>query len=316
MRLAGDNIMAESEIVSYEKIKHRKRMSVKDKIFYIFIYSFFILFAVITLYPLINMLAYSFNDSLDAVLGGIYILPRKWSLKNYEEVLFEKEGLRRGALVTVSRTVIGTSAALLSNAMLAFIISRKKFLFKSGLSLFWIIAVFAQGGVFPLITTYLLYRFLHLTQNFWVYIVPGLVNIIYVMVLRTYMKSIPDSFEEEAKLEGAGYMKIFWYIITPICKPVYSAIALFIATYHWNSWFDALIYNRMKPELTTLQYETMKLFVEISVPSGVVSFRSRSATPYSVKCAAYLLTMVPIIVAYPFFQKHFVSGLKIKGIKD
>ncbi len=316
MHPAGDNIMAVSESVSYEKIKRRKRLSVKDKIFYAVVYSILILFAVITLYPLINMLAYSFNDSFDAVLGGIHILPRKWSLRNYETVLLEKEGLRRGALVTISRTVIGTSAALLSNAMLAFILSRKKFLFRSGLSLFWIIAVFAQGGVFPLITTYLLFRFLHLTQNFWVYIVPGLINVVYVMVLRTYMKSIPDSFEEEAKLEGAGYMRIFWSIITPICKPVYSAIALFLATYHWNSWFDALIYNRMEPELTTLQYETMKLFVEISVPSGVVNFRCRSATPFSVKCAAYLLTMVPIIAAYPFFQKYFVSGLTVRGVKE
>jgi putative aldouronate transport system permease protein len=320
--------MAGSESVSFEKIKRRKKMAAKDKIFYVFIYAFFVIFAVVILYPLVNMLAYSLNEHLDAFSRGIHLLPRKWSLenygklvfpditilKNYGEFSFRYRFFIQGIAITVLRTAIGTFTALTANAFLAFILSRKKFLFKSGLSLFWVIAVFTQGGIVPLIPTYALYRYLHLNGSFWVYIIPGMISILYVMAIRTYMKSIPDSLEEAAQLEGAGYMRIFWNIISPLCKPVYAAIALFIASYHWNAWFDARLYNRFDPYYTTLQFELMKFFSELSVPPGVES--NNTPTPYTVKAAAYIIAMIPVIIVYPFFQKYFVAGLKISGVKE
>ena len=188
-------------------------------------------------------------------------------------------------------------------------------MFKSGLSLFWIIAMFTQGGVVPLATTYILYRYFHLGHSFWVYIVPNLVSIVYVMAIRTYMKSIPDSFEEAAQLEGAGHLRIFWSIISPICKPVYAAIAIFIASYHWNSWFDAQLYNRMDPQYTTIQYELLKFFSEARITTSGVEY-CNSPTPHTVKAAAYIIAMIPLTIVYPFFQRYFISGLTIRGIKD
>ena len=206
-------------------------MATEDLIFTICNTIFLVLFAVVTLYPVLNTLAYSFNDGSDAVRGGIHLIPRKFSVKSYQTV-FNKQGILVGAKITVLRTVIGTLGSLAANALLSFILSRKKFLFKSSLSLFWIITMYVNGGLIP---TMILFRYLHLTSSFWVYVVPGLVSAFNVMVLRTYMNGIPDSLEESAQLEGAGYMTIFVKIISPLCKPVYATIALFSAVYHWNS---------------------------------------------------------------------------------
>ena len=128
------------------------------------------------------------------------------------------------------------------------------------------------------------------------------------------MQNIPDSLEESAQLEGAGYMRIFTSIILPLCKPVLAATALFLAAFHWNSWFDAILYNRFNPEYTTLTCQLMKYFNEVSVVEGRNA--CRSPTPVTIKAAATVITMLPLIVAYPFFQKYFVTGLSISGVKD
>ena len=306
--------MASLESVSYKKIRCRKKPAASDIVFNVFIYGIFIIFAIVIIYPIINMLAYSFSYGADSLKGRIYIFPRVWSLETYKDVLFERKGLRYGAVTTISRTVIGTAAGVFANALLAYTISRKNSIFKHALSLFWIITIYAQGG---LITTLLLYWKMGLKDTFWVYVIPGLVSGIYLLVMRTYMKSIPDSLEESAKLEGAGFMRIFWSIISPICKPVYAAIAVFIATTHWNSWFDAMIYNRFNPEYTTLQYELMKIITYVS--GGVITENSPRPYPVSVitlRAAVSVLTMLPILIIYPFFQKYYVAGLTIRGIKD
>ena len=308
-----------AEEVELVRIKHKKRMATEDIIFTIVNTTILLLFAIVTLYPVLNTLAYSFNEGNDAVRGGIYLLPRKWSLRSYEEILFERPGIRVGAKITVLRTVIGTLTSLAANALLSFILSRKKFLFKSGVSLFWIITMYASGGMIPVL---ILYRYLHLTSSFWVYVIPGLVSAFNVMVMRTYMQGIPDSLEEAAQLEGAGYMRVFWSIVTPLCKPVYATIALFVAVYHWNSWFDAMLYNRFNPEFTTLQYELMKLLDSVSATIGVTSGAQMTAasaktiTPITVRSAASIATMAPIIALYPFLQRYFVTGLTIGGVKE
>ena len=310
--------MASLENVSYGRIKRRRSSSSSDTAFNVFVYAFFIVFAIITLYPLINTVAYSFSDGMDALKTHIHFFPRIWSLESYKAILFERESIRYAAVTTIARTLIGTAAGLFVNALLAYIISRKKFIFKSGLTLFWAITIYAQGGI---VTTMFLYKRLGLTQNFWVYIIPCLVSGLYVFVIRTYMKEIPDSLEEAAQLEGAGYMRIFWSIISPICKPVYAAIALFIATSQWNSWFDALIYNKFTPKYTTLQYEMMKYLTQTAVSGQPEIIRDFPGTPYKIspltlRSALAVVSMLPLIIIYPFLQRYFVSGIKVKVIKD
>lgn len=293
----------------------RRKTSIWDKIFVVCNTLFMISFVIITLYPVLNTLAISFNDGTDALRGGIYLWPRKFTLQNYITVL-QKNNLITGAYVTVARTVIGTALALFANAVLAFIVSRKRFLFKKQLSLFWVITMYVNGGMIP---TFLLYKNLGLTNSFGVYVIPGMISAFNMLVIRTYMNGIPDSLEESAQLDGAGYTVIFARIISPLCKPVYATVALFVAVGQWNSWFDAMLYNRMSDNLTTLQYELMKLLSSVTNQSASAEAMKNAVgtvTPTSVRAAATILTMLPIICLYPFLQKYFVSGLTIGGVKE
>lgn len=292
-----------------------RKMSKGDLAFHICNGIFMVLFVIITLYPVLNTLAISLNDGSDALRGGIYLLPRKFTWKNYVTVL-QKDNLLTGAIVTVARTLIGTLLALATNAILAFIVSRKDFIFSKQVSLFWVITMYVNGGLIP---TFLLFKTLGLTNSFWVYVIPGMLSAFNMLVIRTYMKGIPDSLEESAQLDGAGYTTIFVKIISPLCKPVYATVALFVAVGQWNSWFDAMLYNRMSDKLTTLQYELMKLLSSVTNQSGSAESMKNSegsVTPTSVRAAATIITMLPIICIYPFLQKYFVAGLTLGGVKE
>ncbi len=302
----------------YSASMPKYKRTVGDELFTIINAIFMIAFVVITLYPVLNTLAVSFNDGTDALRGGIYLWPRKWSLQNYSTVL-QKDNLITGAYISVARTVLGTVFGLAANALLAFIVSRKKFLFKSQLSLFWVITMYVNGGMIPV---FLVYKGLGLTNSFWVYVIPGMLGAFNMLVMRTYMLGISDSLEESAQLDGAGYMTIFIKIISPLCKPVYATVALFIAVGQWNSWFDAMLYNRMSDQYTTMQYELMKLLSSVTNQGATAETMQNAVeaagavTPTSIRAAATIITMLPIVCLYPFLQRYFVAGLTIGGVKE
>lgn len=293
----------------------KRQIHAGDVIFEIFLILFLVIFVFVTLYPLINTLAISFNDGFDTVTHRIHFIPHQFTTDNYKAV-FAKEGYRIGAVNTVARTVFGTLISLAVNAVLAFVISRKRFLFKKSFSLFWVITMYVNGGLIP---TFIVFQKLHLTNNFLVYIIPGAASAFNMLVIRNYMNGIPDSLEESAQIDGAGYFKIFYSIISPLCKPVYATIALFVAVYQWNSWFDAMLYNKMKDNLTVLQYELMKQLETAMKSAGSVEGLKNSGTsitPTSIRAAATICTMVPILFIYPFLQRYFVTGLTIGGVKE
>lgn len=293
----------------------RKHFSASDVIWTVFIALFMILFIIITLYPVVNTVVLSLNDGTDAVRGKIYLWPRVFTWKNYKTVL-ALEGLQRGILISVLRTVIGTLSSLVVNALLAFVVSRKRFMFQKSLSLFWVITMYVNGGLIP---TFVLYKALGLTNSFWIYVVPGMISAWNMLVLRTYMRGLPESLEESAQLDGAGYWTVFVKIISPLCKPVYATIALFVAVGQWNSWFDAMIYNRLSPQYTTLQYELQKLLSSVMQQSGsaeTAKYGSNTVTPITIRAAASVVTMLPIVCLYPFLQRYFVTGLTIGGVKE
>ena len=293
--------------------KYKK--STGDKVFVVCNIIFMVLFVVITVYPIINTLAISFNDGIDAVRGGIHLLPRKFSLANYRSV-FKMKNLTTGLFISVARTIVGTLIGVAANAILAFLVSRKRFLLKKSLTAFWVVTMYVNGGMIPVL---LLYKSLHLTSTFWVYVIPGLISAFNMLVMRTFMEGIPDSLEEAAQIDGAGYTTVFIKILSPLCKPMYATIALFIAVGHWNSWFDTMLYNRLSSEYTTLQYELMKLLSSVTSQSSKAdpnSGQGSNVQPVSVRAAATIVTMAPIICLYPFLQKYFVAGLTIGGVKE
>ena len=298
--------------------KKKKKKSAGNIIFTICNTIILTIFTIVTLYPILNTLAISFNDGIDALRGGIYLWPRVFSLKNYQTVL-NMEDLVTGAQNSVLRTLIGTVLQVSTTALLAYVLSIKDFLFGKSVSFFYVITMYLGAGLIP---TFLWFRELHLINTFAVYVVPGIISAFNLLVLRTYMKDIPESLRESAQLDGASHMKVFFKIYLPLSKPVLATVALFVAVGHWSSWFDNMIYNRTNDDLTTLQYELMKLLSSVSSQtSGGSAYTNNTEqasqiTPTSIRAAATMVTSFPIVVLYPFLQRYFVTGLTIGGVKE
>ncbi len=295
--------------------KSRKKKSIADKTFITINTIILTLFCLITLYPILNTLAVSLNEGMDSLKGGIYLLPRKFTLENFYKV-FHKDNLMTAVKISTLRTVISTFLHMFTTAMLAYVLSRKEYIFNSQVTLFFVLTMYVSGGMVP---TLLLYKSLGLTGKFWVYVVPGMISAFNMIVIRTYMKGLPDSLVESAEVDGAGHIRIFFRIILPLCKPVLATVALFIAVGQWNSWLDNMLYNPDKPTLTTLQYELQKLLSSVSMQTGSASMMKNAAdqvTPVSIRSATAIFTAMPIVCLYPFLQRYFVTGLTIGGVKE
>ena len=302
-------------------IKRGKRKKSLGNIIFDVIVGLLVTFSVVvTLYPVLHTVAISFNDAIDAIRGGIYVWPREWTLANYITVL-QKDSILTGAKISMLRTIIGIATQLLATSLLAYILSQKEFIFRRHLTVFYVITMYVGGGMIP---TFLVYRNLGLMNSFWVYILPGMVSAYNMIVIRTYISGLPEGLQDAARIDGAGYIKTFTHVIAPLCKPVFATIALFIGVGQWNSWFDTMLYNRLNPELTTLQYELTKLLSTVSNMVGSSASQNNMnlnnsvtvVTSESVQAAATVLTCLPIVALYPFMQRYFVTGLTIGGIKE
>jgi putative aldouronate transport system permease protein len=288
-----------------------------DRVFDFVVYLIITLVTVVTLYPFLNVLAISLNDSTDSVRGGITIFPRVFTFKNYETI-FAFSGLMTGLKISALRTVIGTILGLISASMLAFTLSRVDFQGRRFVSTFLALTMYVSGGLIP---TYILIKDLHMIGTFAVYVLPGLVSAFNVFVIRSFIDGIPYALQESAKLDGANDFTIYWRVILPLTKPALATIALFLAVGQWNSWFDTYLYNGSKDHLTTLQYELMKVIQ--STTTNADSFHGRNMTevmaqisPESVKMAITILVTVPILVVYPFLQRYFVKGMTLGAVKS
>ncbi|MEK4974322.1 carbohydrate ABC transporter permease [Niallia sp. FSL R7-0648] len=292
-----------------------RKVYYSDVLFDILKWIFLLFFILATLYPILNTLAVSFNDGLDSIKGGIYLFPRELTLENYITVL-KKDTLIQASIITVARTVIATIVQLFLTALLAYILSRKEFVFRKSITLLYIFTMYLNAGLIP---NYLLMSKLGLLNSFWVYIIPGMISAFNMLVIRTYINGLPESLVESAKMDGASHFRIFISIIMPLCKPVLATVALFIAVYQWNSWFDAMLYNGFNDRLTTLQYELMKLLSSVTNQGANVDSMKNSSsmvTPTSIRAATTIITALPIVCLYPFLQKYFMSGLTIGGVKE
>jgi putative aldouronate transport system permease protein len=291
-----------------------KKMTALDNVILVFM----IFIIVITLYPFLNVTAKSFNDPIDTVKGGIHIFPRVFTISNYTGLFEGGSNLPAAFRMSVLRTVIGTVSGLLCCAMFAFALSRADFMFRRSFTIILVITMYVGGGLIP---EYLLIRNLKLINTFWVYIIPGLINAFNVIVIRAFMDTIPFSLQESAKMDGANDITIFFKIILPLCKPVLATIALFIAVGQWNSWFDTYLYARSKPELSTLQFELMKILDSAQAVGSATDIyseglRSAKRNPDAIKMAITVIATVPILIVYPFLQKYFVSGITLGAVKE
>ncbi|ASR45905.1 carbohydrate ABC transporter permease [Paenibacillus kribbensis] len=289
-----------------------------EKMFDLFNYILMALIVVVTLYPFLNVLAISLNNSTDTVRGGIYIWPRQFTLENYKTI-FQYDGLLQGLQVSILRTVVGTVLGLICASMLAFTLSRVDFRARKFISTFLALTMYFSGGMVPV---FILMRDLHLLGTFWVYIFPTLISAFNVFVIRSFMDGLPYALQESAKLDGANDFTIYWKIILPLCKPVLATIALFLAVNQWNAWFDTYLYNGTASQWTTLQYELMKVLQSTQqggssmTNSNDMAKQMAQISPESIKMAITITVTLPILLVYPFLQKYFVGGMTLGAVKS
>lgn len=275
------------------------------------VFMFIVLF--VTLYPIWYVLVNAFNDGTDAMRGGIYWIPRVFSLDSFKTV-FQTSGIMTAMGVTVLKTLLGTVIHVFFTAMVAYAFSRRELIGRKVYMLIGTVTMFFGGGLIPY---FLLIRDLHLFDSFWVYIFPAMFSFWDLIIFLTFFREIPDGLEEAAKLDGANDFKIFYKVIIPVSMPVIATIALFHGVYQWNDYFTGVIFIN-NPDLQPIQTYLYRIVAQSSsnqmisaMPAGV----AQTVTSQSLKLATMIVTTVPIVFVYPFLQKYFVKGFMIGSIK-
>ena len=295
------------------------RMSTAEIIFEIVNYTLLALVALSMLYPFIYVLAISLNDANDSQLGGIWLYPRVLSFESYK-IIFSDPSLLQALGISVARTVIGTILTVIGCSMFAYVFTRNEFVMYKPMKGFFFFCMFFGGG--GLIPTYMLYLDLGLYNNFLVYVIPSIINLWYVTLFRTYFRSIPGELLEAARIDGAGEFQVYTRVLLPVSKPIIATITLFSAVAQWNSYRDTLYYTTDK-NLRSLQYIVMEIIKKaegshmIDRKEMMEMFHGDASTadPVSLRMAITICTVLPIVMVYPFLQKHFMKGMMIGSMK-
>jgi putative aldouronate transport system permease protein len=268
-----------------------------------------------TLYPVWYTVVLSFNDSQDALRGGIYWWPRKFSLKSYETVFMDKSILR-AFNVTIWRTLIGTASSVFFTSMVAYAFSKKHIMGNRVYLVIGAITMFFGGGLIPY---FILLRSIGLYDKFLVYIIPSLFNFYNLIIFMSFFREIPPGLEESAKIDGANDFVIFVRIVLPLSTAVLATIALFNGVYHWNDYFMGVMYIN-NPDLQPIQTFLYRIVAAAAMAGAIVGeipteVSASRVSSQSLKLATMVVTTAPIICVYPFLQKYFVKGVMIGSIK-
>ena len=266
-------------------------------------------------YPFWSLLLASFSDSMEIQHVGLKFWNATWTIEPYRWVLeAQSVSIGKAYYNSVFRTVLGTGAILVVTFLTAYPLAKVRLPGRTPIMLYFVITMFFSGGLIP---TYLLVRRLGLIDTRLVYILPEALSVWYVIIARNFLMAMDDEMEEAALVDGAGYLTILTRIVMPLAKPIVATIALWASVMHWNAWFDALIYIRdgEKRVLQLLLHKMMNLlrnfeeFEELNIPMEI------TLPPASVQAVTVLVTIGPIILVYPFFQRYFVKGIMIGALK-
>lgn len=250
----------------------------------------------------------------------INFLPQQLHIDNYIEVL-KLKGLPNALGISVARTVIGTTLTVFASAFLGFMFTQPKLWGRK----FWyriiVITMYFNAGLIPL---YLTMKNLGLTNSFWVYILPYVVQPFNIILVKTYVESLPISLQEAAEIDGASFITVFWKIILPTSKPILATITIFSAVIQWNSFYDTLIYVTDQ-KLYSLQYLLYTYINQANSLATLIKNSSGTAmnlmglatqqTPTSVRMTVTVIVVLPILFIYPIFQPYFAKGIMIGSVK-
>lgn len=278
-----------------------------------------IIISILMLYPYLNQLAIALNDGNDSALGGVTIFPRKFTILNFQTILSDPS-VGKAALVSVLRTVLNVFIHLFVTFSAAYALTRKNLKGRSMINKILMLTMYLNAGTIP---TYILYRYLGLINNFWVYVLPYSFSFYNMIIMRSFIQELPISLEESALLDGANEFKIMMKIIVPLSKPVLATIALWVAVGQWNDYSSTLMYVTDK-NLFSLQYLMLRIIkqgealkqIGLDQAMGAdTSAATAQTTSESIKAAMLIISTVPILCIYPFLQKYFVKGLTLGAVK-
>lgn len=291
-----------------------------DRTFQVINILIFAIFAIICAYPFYYLIINSISANDLSASGKVNFLPHGFQLENYVKV-FQLNGLGTAAMVSLGRTVIGTICTVLASVYLGFMFTQQRMWHRKLWYRFMVITMYFNAGLIPM---YMTMKTLHLTNSFWVYIIPAIVQPFNIIMAKTYVESIPPALQEAAEIDGAGTMTVFAKVILPTCKPIVATIAIWSAVGQWNSFQDTLIYITDQ-KLYSLQYllytylnQASSLATMVQQSGGNVSAVANLATqqtPTSIRMTISVIVVLPILFVYPIFQKSFVKGIMIGSVK-
>ncbi|MDF2924636.1 MAG: lplC6 [Paenibacillaceae bacterium] len=294
------------------------RKSTGERVFDSFNVIILFLFCLTILYPFVQQIMLSISPPSEARLIGLHLYVKNPTLDAYKRIFFSGV-IFEAYYWTILRTIIGTILTVLVSAMISYPLS-KRYLWGRKLWMWLVVfTMFFSGGLVP---TYLLVRSLHLTNTIWSLVLPGMLSAFNIIIIRNYFSSLPEELEESARMDGANDIFIFFRIIMPLSTPVIATITLWTMVWHWNSWFDAMIYIT-NDKIKVLQVVLRQTLNDASQMSGMnellalneIEMAGQLYTPESVKSAILIVVVLPILCVYPFLQKYFVKGIMIGAVK-
>ncbi len=304
--------------------KHKSAIKQKpsDIVFNVINYTVYAIFTLICIFPFYYLFINTISDNELVRKGLINFVPRGIHFENYIRLL-QVNDLFGSFAVTLARTVLGTFLMVLASAFVGYLVTQQDMWGRSFWYRFLVITMYFNAGIIP---WYLNMAMLGLTNTFWAYIIPGIVAPYNIILVKTYIESaIPGELQESAALDGASHLKIFWTIILPLSKPILATIAIFGAVGHWNSFQDSLILMQSAPALYTLQH---RLYIYLNTTSNLAALMSAGSTSgisksvldsalngKVIKYTIAMVTIIPILLVYPFMQRYFEKGIMIGAVK-
>lgn len=278
-------------------------------------YTFITLVALICLLPFVFMISGSFSDENLIRLQGYSIFPRGFTLEAYQSVFKFPEKIVHAYGVSILITVVGTGIGLFILTMAAYVISRRDFKYRNSFSFFFYFTTLFNGGM---VSTYIFYiQYLHLKDNLLALILPGMLSVFNLLIMRSFVGSIPVELIESAKLDGAGEFRIFRSIILPLSKSGLATIGLFMALHYWNDWYNAMLYinSAEKYPLQYMLYDMLNQAQSLARIAAQAGIKVDSLPTNTIKLAMAVVATGPIVLLYPFVQKYFVKGITVGAVK-
>lgn len=292
------------------------KLTPADIVFQIINYTFFAIFTISCIFPFYYIFINTISSNDLVTRGAITLLPKGLTISNYIQ-MGKVNDLWNSVFITFIRTILGTALMVFASALAGYLVTKKEMWHRQLWYRFLVITMYFNAGLIP---WYLNMSMLGLTDTFAAYIIPGIISPYNIILVKTYVESIPGEIEESAYMDGASYWTIFQKIIWPLSKPILATIAIFGAVGHWNSFQDSLIINSNAPHLYTLQH---RLYIFLNQSSNLQAMVNGGdvgsiAGQMSTKVIQYtisMVTIIPILCVYPFMQKYFEKGLMLGAVK-